>query len=306
MNILVTGSSGFIGTALVKSLIDQGYEVSCIIRPNSPSDTNNVNLLRIKDNSIESFKSVLKSKTFDFVINLASYGVKRGDTDLKNIIDGNITFLSNLISSLVNKPKMIINTGSCSEYGFIKKGMHIDESAPLLPINLYGAAKSATTLIGNSLAINHNIKFISLRLFGVYGEGEASYRLLPYVVKNLKKNLEIDLTSGEQQRDILYIDDVVNAFHSAIQNYKKIPSNASYNICSGIPVRVRDFIEYIAKQMNKSTGLLKWGSIERRDEPQWVVGNNALFKKYTNWKPKITMQEGIERAIGIIDFQDSH
>ena len=50
MNILVTGSSGFIGTALVKSLIDQGYEVSCIIRPNSTSDTNNVNLLHIKDN----------------------------------------------------------------------------------------------------------------------------------------------------------------------------------------------------------------------------------------------------------------
>ena len=99
MKIVITGSSGFIGTALVKSLIDQGYEVSCIIRPNSPSDNKNVNLLRIKDNSIESFKSVLKSKTFDFVINLASYGVKRSDTDLKNIIDGNITFLSNLISS---------------------------------------------------------------------------------------------------------------------------------------------------------------------------------------------------------------
>jgi len=305
MNILVTGSSGFIGTAVVKALINEGYNVFCLARPNSSIKIKDVNIISIKDNTIEGFKLAFQSNYFDFIINLASYGVRRGDDNLSLMIDGNINFLANLISALPNKPKMIINVGSCSEYGFIEKGKYIDESAQLLPVTLYGAAKSATTLIGNSLAILQDIKFISLRLFGVYGEGEAEYRLLPYVVNNLRNNIEVNLTSGEQQRDILYIDDVVNAFLSAIKNYKKIPSNASYNICSGVPVRVKDFIEYIAKQMNRSTKLLKWGVIDRPDEPQWLVGNNSLFNKYTNWKPQFTMEKGIEKTMSSIDFLDS-
>ena len=124
MKILVTGSNGFIGTALVKSLIYKGYNVSRLIRPNSLNKIKDVNTIRIKGTSISEFKLALKSRNFDFVINLASYGVRKDDDNLDLMIDGNIKFLANLILALPNKPKMFINVGSCSEYGIIALRKH--------------------------------------------------------------------------------------------------------------------------------------------------------------------------------------
>jgi nucleoside-diphosphate-sugar epimerase len=297
MKILVTGSNGFIGTALVKSLIDEGYNVSCLIRPNSLNKIKDVNIIRIKSNSISEVKLALKSRDFDFVINLASYGVRKGDDNLDLMIDGNINFLANLILALPNKPKMFINVGSCSEYGIIENGTFVEESDKINPNTLYGAAKSASHIVGNALAVQQKLKFISLRLFGVFGEGEDKFRLLPYTVENLKCNSAVGLTSGEQQRDVLYIDDVVSAFHSTIENYNEFPSYGSYNVCSGVPVKVKDFIEYIALKMHKSFDLLKWGQVIRPEEPLWLVGNNELFKKYSKWKPKFDMESGLDKAM---------
>ena len=297
MNILVTGGNGFIGSALVKALIKNDYKVFCIVRPNSAIKVTNVNILRISENTIEQFKSVLHEKYFDFVINLASYGVKRGDDDFHQMIDGNINFLANLIHALAYKPKLIINVGSCSEYGFIENYKYIDENSLISPVTLYGAVKSASTLIGSALAISYGFKFISLRLFGVYGEGEGKYRLLPYLVESLKNNKSVLLTSGEQQRDILYIDDVVNAFLSAISNYRRLHSNTSYNVCSGTAVRVKDFVEHVAHRLDKPVNLLKWGAIERPDEPKWLVGDNNMFKQHTGWDSKFTMAAGLDKAI---------
>jgi len=297
MDILVTGSSGFIGTALVKALTDEGYKVFCFSRPSSSIKIKDVNIIRVKDNTIKAIKLALESNDFDFIINLASYGVKRSDDNLDLMIDGNIKFLANLMSALSSKPKMIINVGSCSEYGIVENDTYVDESAHINPNTLYGAAKSASTILGNAIAIKQGLKFISLRLFGIYGEGEAEYRLLPYIVNSLKNNVAVELTSGEQQRDILYIDDLVNAFISTIKNYKKFPSNASYNICSGVPVKVKDFIEYIAFKMDKSFELLRWGAVDRPDEPLWLVGSNELFKRYSSWEPKFDMKSGIDKAL---------
>jgi nucleoside-diphosphate-sugar epimerase len=297
MNLLVTGSSGFIGSAVVKAFINEGYNVYSLARPNSKIKDFGVNIIRIKENTIKEFKLALQSKEFDFVINLASYGVRRGDNDFQEMIDGNVNLLANLMFALANKPKMIINVGSCSEYGFIEEGKFIDETTALSPVTLYGATKAATALIGNSLALLHEVKFITLRLFGVYGEGEADYRLLPYVVNNLKNNKMIELTSGEQKRDVLYIDDVVNAFLYAIKKYKNLPSNTTYNVCSGRPVRVKDFVEHITLRMNKSFELLKWGAIDRPDEPKWLIGDNSLFKKHTGWDAQFSMEEGLDKAI---------
>lgn len=297
MNVLVTGSTGFIGKALVSELLMSGAKVSCLLRKESASTPREATDITLQGGSLQDFKVALRNRKFDFVIHLASYGVKRGDDNLEQIIQGNINYLCNLLNSLDCRPRLVINTGTCAEYGFIKDGEFVTEEASIKPVTLYAAAKSAATLFGEALARQLDIKFISLRLFGVYGEGEAGYRLLPYIVASLKQNKSLELTTGQQQRDVLYIDDVVSAYLQAIKKHEVLPAYQSYNVCSGAPVRVRDFVEYVAMCMQKNADLLQWGKIERPDEPTWLVGDNSLFRRYTSWEPVFDMKSGLDKSL---------
>ena len=284
MNVLVTGSSGFIGSKLVSVLRAEGFNVFCLIRSESNRSKLDIHTLVLEENSVTGFESAL-TKEFDYIFNLAAYGVSRLDKDIDKMFAGNVSFLSNLLRSLSYKPKLIINVGSCSEYGILDENILVDENQVLAPTNLYGAVKSSSTLINTQLAKDKGLPLINLRLFGVFGEGEAEYRLMPYLIGRLNADLPVELTSGQQQRDLLYIDDVISAFMAVFDNTEKLLDHDIYNVCSGVPVKVKDYINFITVELGKPLTLLQWNKVVRSDEPTWVVGSNELFRSCTDWEP---------------------
>lgn len=296
MNILVTGSSGFIGSKFVRVLRERGYNVFSLIRAGSDIRELDINTLVLEENSLLGFESALTEK-FDYIFNLAAYGVRRLDQDLDKMFDGNVIFFSNLLRSLSYKPKLIINVGSCAEYGRLEDNILVDESHVLAPTNLYGAMKAASNLINTQLARDKGLSLINVRLFGVYGEGEAEDRLLPYLIDRLDADLPVELTSGEQHRDMLYIDDVISAFLTVFENTEELLEQDIYNVCSGVPVKIKDYVNFVASQLNKSLSLLQWGKVIRSDEPKWIVGSNERFTVCTGWKPKFSMEAGLAKAV---------
>jgi len=194
-----------------------------------------------------------------------------------------------------------IFTGSCSEYGFAASdGIAISEDQPLRPTSTYGAAKAAAELYGQALAEQLQIPFVTLRLFNVFGPGERPHRLLPTILDSLMQDRTVALTGGEQQRDLLYVDDVAEALMAAAHSDNLQPG-AAYNICSGIPLKIRQVGESAAELLNKPKSLLEWGKLPyRADEPMWVVGDPARFAQATAWRPKLNLTTGIERMIAAL------
>jgi UDP-glucose 4-epimerase len=303
---LVTGATGFIGSALVQRLLADRVQVTCLVRsrrrllaePNSP-DLRIIETHSFKDAEL---RQRLKDVPIDVVFHLASYGVRREDRDVRHLIEGNLELLADLLIAMAESPiRRFVHAGSCSEYGFpASDGILVSEQHPLNPTSLYGAAKAASFLFGNALASDLKIPFLTLRLFGVFGTREAPRRLLPYLIRRLASDQMVDLTPGEQVRDLLYEDDVVEAFISAAEA-QGLNDGAVYNVCSGCPIRVRAVGEAVAYELGKPLHLLQWGKREyRSDEPMWLVGDNRRFASATGWQPSISLPAGIRRMISAI------
>ena len=300
---LITGATGFIGSALVRRLASANVDVTCLIRAGSANNKRLSGVAGIKTIEIRSFSEAeltekLSAVRAEVVFNLAAYGVRQADRNPERMLEGNLHLLVNLLRATSDWPlKRFIHTGSCSEYRVSKPDRPITEECEVLPKSLYGAAKAAAVIFGNSLARHLTVPFLTLRLFGVYGFGEPKDRLIPCVVSHLSRDIPVDLTAGEQTRDLLYIDDVVDAFLAAADN-TDLSDYSIYNICSGIPVQVRTVAKTVADEMHKPHNLLLLGKKPyRSDEPMWLVGSNKKFARATGWLPQVNLKRGIRNMI---------
>ena len=293
---LVTGGTGFIGTALMRSLVANGTEVFCLTRRRLQSPRPGVTMITAENSSEFELLSAVRSLSPEAVFNLAAAGVNPEDRQPGTLIAGNVGFLANLIQALGARPDLkFVHLGTCSEYGPAKQGHKLVEDDPLRPTSPYGAAKVASFLYGRVLAGEAKMRFVELRPFGVFGIGEAQHRLVPYLIAKLRRDDPAELTGGEQTRDLLYIDDVIDALITAAELDSLQPGEA-YNVCSGQPVTVRNIAYMVADYLGKPRELLRFGERPyRSDEPMWLVGENRKFREATEWSPKIDLADGIRR-----------
>lgn len=303
-SVLVAGATGFIGSALVRRLADDGVTVYGLVRAQGRDGSRlqtapSVEWIAVPSFEVPELRSALAGLSTDLVINLAAYGVHQEDRDPEALLDGNVHLVTRLLVATAGWPlKGFIHTGSCSEYGTQPSGTLLREDHPVRPTSLYGAAKAASVMYGNALAVRLGTPFVTLRLFGVFGVGERPDRLVPYLIDRLLRDEPADLTVGAQVRDFTYVDDVVEAFLAA-GRASGVARYTTYNVCSGRPVRVREIGEAVATAMGKPRTLLQWGRRPyRTDEPTWLVGDHHRFTTATGWQPRISLDDGIRRMIG--------
>jgi len=300
---LVTGGTGFIGSALVQRLSAEGVRVLCPVRPESKgcsriAKLHGVDLLQVKSFESSDLARDLSDIRADVVFNLASAGVAPGTCSPEEILSGNLGVLVGLISATSSwNVKRFVHLGSCWEYGDVQAGRAVAETDPLKPVSIYGAAKACCHLYGTALAAAKKVPFLTLRLFGVYGVGEAPRRLIPYVIEHLRNDNPVDLTPGDQIRDLLYVDDAVDAILIAEEN-NNLAGYGCLNVCSGKGTTVREVAETVASRMGKPPGMLRFGARPfRTEEPRWIVGDNGLLTALTGWAPKVSLEEGIQRMV---------
>lgn len=299
---LVTGATGFIGSALVSRLAAEQVRVTCLVRRKRASlpfdQLPNVRVIEVPSFQTPRLKAELANVTAEVVFNLASYGVQPEDRDPGGLIEGNVGLVTHLLEAVADWPLLkFIHAGSCSEYGLPgSEGRPIAESQPLRPLSLYGAAKAASVLFGSAYASQLGVPFVTLRLFGVFGTREAPQRLVPYIIDHLENHEGADLTPGEQVRDLLFEDDVVQAFLVAAET--ELGLYEAYNICSSRPTRLRELGEMVADILQRPRELLQWGKRKyRSDEPMWLVGDNRRFVSATSWQPTLSLEDGIRRVV---------
>lgn len=300
---IVTGATGFIGSALARRLAENGVRTVCPVRAGSPraaalDGIHGLEPVRLASFSTAELEGALGAVPADVIFHLASYGVDPSERDPEAMIEGNIALLARLVALAARRPvQRFIHIGSCSEYAPAREPERLGESHLVAPTSLYGAAKAAAGLFGGGLARQLGVPLVTLRLFGVYGVGEAPHRLIPYLLDCLSRGVMPELTSGEQTRDLTYIDDMVDAILAAA-SAPGIEAHGVYNVGSGVPVQIRAVARATACLLDKPESALGLGRRPyRSDESMWIVADPSRFQAAAGWRARVSLDEGITRMI---------
>lgn len=296
MRVLLTGATGFIGSHLLMALHRVGHELTVIKRSTSivPAHVENINNINWYDND-ENLLSKLKSlKRFDAVVHLATnYGKK--DSDWFGVENNNVGFPLFLLQfAIKNDCKLFINTDS-----FFSR-----ENYTYLHMEEYILTKQYFSKWG-ALATRKNADFcfVNARLEHVYGPGDDAEKFSMWLLKNLMANKkEISLTECDQKRDFIYIDDVVNAYITIINNATSLKGYCEIGIGTGCSVPLKDFV-LMAKNTIGSNTQLHFGVLPQRQGEIMNSQADIFILNSFGWKPKIELRNGIDLTVKKLKFK---
>ena len=299
---LVAGATGFVGRHVVAALCAAGADVHLLAladrgQPERLAEFSGVRIHAVVGPTEDALAIGMRAAAPEVLINLAAAGVALAARTPRAMLEGGPGFLGGLLSAAtMAPPRRILHAGSWLEYGPTEKGRPVDENHPLRPDSAYGGAKAAATVFGQALAGQMGLPFTTLRLFHVYGPDEAPTRLTAMLRGRLTRGESCRLTGGEQVRDMLYVEDVANAFVAAAT--AESLSEPIYNICTGTGVTVRSFAERIASGLGASPELLRFGDLPyRSDETMWMVGDGGRFQRDTGWRARYDLDAGIAATL---------
>lgn len=249
MKAFVTGASGFIGSYLVKALIDDGHDVLCLKRMTSNISAldNYVDRVRWVNNTDNWKAEFCKFRPY-IIYNLAWNGVASADRILWDKQVSNIAMQQELLNLALDVGcKKVVGIGSQSEYGDFEN--KIDETYPVNPKTAYAAVKAGSLIIMKAFCEINNIDWYWFRLFPLFGPHEAEKWLIPSLIKNIATSDHMDLTPGEQKLSYLYVGECAKAIMMAIYTDGK---SGIYNICSDNPVPLKVLVTKIRDKINPS------------------------------------------------------
>ncbi|CDZ31711.1 Polysaccharide capsule synthesis protein CpsJ [Neorhizobium galegae bv. officinalis] len=270
--VLLTGGTGFVGRQVLRALTESGARVRVILREGSAEsrlgDLSAVeSIVRTPDLFREPVDWWAKTlEGVDTVAHVAWYaepGKYLQSPESIVCLEGTLRMAQGAALAGV---KRFVGVGTCFEYD-LSAGM-LATDTPLRPISPYAGAKAAVFMALSQWLPLHRISFAWCRLFYLFGEGEDERRLFPYLRAQLAAGKPVDLTSGNQIRDFL---DVREAGRQ-IADIGLGDKTGAANICSGIPVTVRQIAERLADEYGRRD-LLRFGvRPDNLVDPPCVVG----------------------------------
>jgi UDP-glucose 4-epimerase len=294
--ILITGSSGTIGTRLGEKLLNLGYEITGvdwrINKWNEILEKRTIHLdLRNKNLVLRKLP-----KKIDLIIHLAANArvyelVKNPDL----VRDNMITSYNILEYARINKIKNIIFASSREVYGNTKKAKHKEKD---VKIENCESPCSASKISGEALIHSYHkcfgINYVIIRFSNVYGMYNESDRVVPLFIRKAIKNENLVVFGKDKILDFTYIDNAVDGAIKIIQKFDKI-KNYTFNIATGKGTKILFVVQLIKKFLNsKSRIIIKQN---RPGEVVKCIADISKAKKLLNYEPDISIIEGIKKSI---------
>ena len=305
MKVLITGGAGFIGSHLTDHLllIKKIRKIVVIDNLEDGSRKNLKHALNSKKVSlikadIRNYKKIEKFfKNCDVIIHLAGMSdivpsIEKPLDYLETNFNGTLNILEAMKKYKVNK---IIYSASSTCYGIPKK-TPTSEKDPIITKYPYAFSKYIGEQLIDHYSKVYKLNYISLRLFNVYGtrsRTNSAYgaALGVFLKQKLEKKPFTIVGNGNQKRDFIYISDVCKAFIKAIFSRQK---NQIFNVGYGVPQSVNKMVSLI--------GGKKIFIPKRPGEPLTTHANIKKIKSKLKWKPKVTLEKGIENVLKDIDY----
>lgn len=299
MKVLVTGGSGFIGKNLVEEYLNKDYEVIVVdIQESTEHQNLNQNsrytFYNIDVVSSEFIELVNKEKPDIINHHAAQIDVQQSIKNPKFDADVNILGTINVLEACKQVKAGIIYPSSAAIYG-MPEYLGVDENHPTAPISFYGISKftpEAYIRVYNTL---YGIPFTIMRYANAYGKyqdpkGEGG--VISILVNSVTKNKPFTIFGdGEQTRDFIHIDDIVNANIKATKN----PINDIINIGTEIATSLQETIALFEKISNVDINITY--EDDRKGDIKHSFLTNSKASKLLNWEPMISLENGINKTI---------
>ena len=313
MNILVTGSAGFIGYHLCSKLLkNKSFKVYGIDNLNDYYDVslkknrntnlkNNINykFKKIDISDTKSLFNYFKNVKIDIIVNLAAQaGVRYSISHPEKYFSSNILGFFNLLDIARKKNvKHFLFASSSSVYGN-KKNLKLNEKLNTdTPISFYAATKKTNEVLAYSYSYIYNMPITALRFFTVFGPFGRPDMAIHQFTKNIINQKEIKLYNyGKNKRDFTYIDDVISATYSLINkpSEKDIPFDI-YNIGSNNPYQTTSIISFLEKIIGKKAITKK---IKRQTgDVDYTSADLSKIEKIINYKTKNNLEFNLNKYV---------
>jgi len=298
--VLVTGGAGFIGSSLVRQLLNANYHVTVLddlstgLKENLPKN----NKLKLIEGDIRVSSIVSKIiRSHPYVIHLAaqafipfSYQMPLQVAEVNAI--GSINILKACKDS---KVKRLVHISSSEVYGSAKY-VPMDEKHPLQPYSTYSVAKVAADLWAQTFHWEHKLPVVILRPFNTFGPRESLPYFIPEMIRQCIKEPIIKVGNLKTSRDFTYIEDTTNAMIKALETPNI--EGEIINIGTSKTHKMKDILTLIKKETGaeKKQVVLDKNRLRPRDV-ETLVTDNTKARKILDWKPTITFEEGIRKTI---------
>mgnify|MGYP001208649033 CR=1 FL=1 len=331
MQVLITGSAGFIGFHLCMALIKTGHDVIGIDNFNNYYDVNlkkarNEQLLEISKNHLGSFKifdvditdnisleEIFHNNKIKQVINLAAQaGVRYSIENPSKYIQANIVGFGNILENCkLYKIEHLIYASSSSVYGGNQKIPFSEFDNVDHPVSLYAASKKANELMAHTYSHLFKLPTTGLRFFTVYGPWGRPDMALFLFTKNIIEGKAIEVFNhGNMLRDFTYIDDIVSSIEKLIYKIPKEnkefdfihpkPSESwapykIFNIGNSQPTQLMNYIAEIEKCLNKRAKI-NFLPMQKGDVKATYADTSSL-EAWIDYKPSTSIEIGIKQFL---------
>jgi len=285
----VTGATGYLGSNLVKRLLEFDIQIDCLKR--SGSDISRLDSVNGCINWIDveglDFVKYFEAANIDAIVHCATHYGRR-EIDPMATIDANLILpLKVLHAACRNNIRVFINTDTI-----------LDKR-----VNHYSLSKSQ--FLDWLKSYSSQISCFNLALEHFYGPGDDPTKFVTHLIHSLlRKESSLDFTEGFQKRDFIYIDDVIDAFMLIIdQSFKTDKGFFKYEIGSGAPIQIRQFISLVKSICKNDVTSLNFGVVPYRDNEVMLSKVDSRSLISLGWQPKVNLVDGLTKTIEVERYE---
>jgi NAD dependent epimerase/dehydratase len=305
--VLVTGAGGFIGSHLVEALVKRGAKVRAFVRYNSRGDLGLLSA-ELRD-SIEVIAGDLRdlpgmtaaAKDVHTIFHLgALIAIPYSYIHPVEVVESNIIGTLNiLLAGREKKVERIVHTSTSEVYGTALR-VPIDETHPLQGQSPYSASKIGADKLAESFYRAYDLPVVTLRPFNTFGPRQSARAVIPTIIAQALKGDLIQLGNLDARRDFTFVTDTVAGFLQA----GSVPGveGGTFNLGTGVEIRIGEVVDLIASILGKKIEIDVDQTRLRptKSEVQRLISDNRLAKEQLNWRPEVSLYEGLAKTVAWI------